>query len=252
MAEKGAAGIFGGRLAKTANLPALHEAEKMLANGMLPDQIIRDTGWFRSPADHKWRFEIPDNRSVLKYMPETEGNKAIASVDALFQHPDLFKAYPELKSSPMTLVKDSSAPRGSGSFWSHNNALEIGAPDWATGRSVALHELQHGVQNIEKFSPGSNPEVYAKKFEKQLRSDPDWAGVYDFNDLSNKANAYYHMTGGEVEARNVQKRMNLSPVERKLQVPWATQDVPYANQVAYDPLSDMIKAIRTGEEIKYK
>lgn len=250
MAERGAAGIFGGRLAKTADLRALNEAEQMLAGGKMPDEIIRDTGWFRGPADHKWRFEIPDNKSVMNFMPDREGDKAMSSALSLFRHPDLYKAYPQLGTAPMSVTKDSSRPKGTGSFWSTNNAIDVNAPDWSTGRGVALHEMQHGVQGIEGFSPGANPNFYAMKMEENLRKDPNWAGAYDYDDLRNRANALYHLTAGEVEARNVANRMNMSPADRRKQLPWYTQDVPYSNQVAFDPVAETIRALRTGETIK--
>jgi hypothetical protein len=41
----------------------------------------------------------------------------------------------------------------------------------------------------------------------------------------------YRKTAGEVEARNVQKRMDMTAEERKATPPWETQDVPDAQQI---------------------
>lgn len=38
--------------------------------------------------------------------------------------------------------------------------------------------------------------------------------------------AQYKRLAGEVEARNVQKRMNMTPEERRATPPWETLDVP--------------------------
>lgn len=41
----------------------------------------------------------------------------------------------------------------------------------------------------------------------------------------------YQRTAGEVEARNVQSRMNIGPVGRRAITPWSTEDVPLAKQI---------------------
>lgn len=58
-------GIFGGRLAKTANHSALARAEEMAAQGVPREQIWKDTGWFQG-VDGKWRFEIDDSTASLR------------------------------------------------------------------------------------------------------------------------------------------------------------------------------------------
>jgi len=58
-----AAGIFGGRLAQTADHAALGRAEDMARKGADRDAIWNDTGWFQG-SDGKWRFEIPDNAAA--------------------------------------------------------------------------------------------------------------------------------------------------------------------------------------------
>lgn len=45
----------------------------------------------------------------------------------------------------------------------------------------------------------------------------------------------YRRTAGEVEARNVQKRMDMTPEQRKASPPWATQDVPDNQQIVRFP-----------------
>ena len=45
----------------------------------------------------------------------------------------------------------------------------------------------------------------------------------------------YQRTAGEVEARNVQSRMNMSPEERKAKPPWTTEDVPREQQIIRKP-----------------
>jgi len=82
------------------------------------------------------------------------------------------------------------------------------------GPSVALHELQHGVQSIEGFAPGGNPSTVMTKLQQSnpeeymrlISSSQNLGDIYD--------NAYRRIAG-EVEARAVQKRMNMSPEQRR-------------------------------------
>lgn len=52
--------LFAGGNARTANTQALARAEALEAGGMTPENIRRETGWFRG-MDGKWRFEIDDS-----------------------------------------------------------------------------------------------------------------------------------------------------------------------------------------------
>lgn len=55
---------FGGTNAAQADLQALERAQTMEQQGVDPETIRKDTGWFRG-ADQKWRFEIDD--SEMRY-----------------------------------------------------------------------------------------------------------------------------------------------------------------------------------------
>lgn len=243
-AEAGAAGIFGGKLARTADLKALQEAEQMRMGGKYPASVWGDTGWFRSPMDSKWRFEIPDNKMALKYMPNKEGERVFGSVDSLVSHPELKKAYPELFDYNMSSARDFSHRAGTGSF-DHVDPIiadfakpyvEVNAPNMGIGRSVAAHELQHGVQNLEGFTYGSNPSAYAQALENDMRNSSSGMRGYDFNKIKSYANDYYYRTAGEVEARNVQDRLDFSPHHRSMVTPWESQSVPYDQQLLIEAL----------------
>jgi hypothetical protein len=241
-AEKGAAGIFGGKLAKTADLKALQEAEQMRMGGKHPDDIWKDTGWAHSPMDSHWKFEIPDNKLALKYMPDVEGNRAIGHVDTLLSHPELKKAYPQLFDNPLDITR---AAKKEGWYYPVDPVIKdfvkpkivINAPNMADARSVASHELQHGVQDLEGFTFGSNKSQFAKILEEDMKK----AGFkgYDFDKIKNKSEDFYHRTAGEVEPRNVQKRLDFSPTARRILPPWATQDVPYDKQLVIEALKNL-------------
>lgn len=200
MAEKGAAGIFGGRLAQTADHAALARAEEMASKGAHPDQIWKDTGWFQGP-DQKWRFEIDDSPSVARPGITSGG------VSAKLDHPELYAAYPGIEN---TKLGWGSPPRQG----SYNPPSYAGDPGYINisqmdtlgqQKSVLMHELQHAVQNKEGFTPGAN-----------------------FREVGRDA---YQKNAGEVEARNVQRRLFDDAEIRRSKPPVTTEDYPRNQQL---------------------
>jgi hypothetical protein len=63
-APAGAIRMFAGRNAKTADLDALAQAEKMIAEGRPRSQVWNDTGWFKD-VDGNMKFEIDDSGASL-------------------------------------------------------------------------------------------------------------------------------------------------------------------------------------------
>jgi hypothetical protein len=241
MAEAGSAGIFGGRLARTADQRMADLAETMSARGKDPEEIRRATGWFQHPSDNRWRFEIPDNRAGLTYLPTEEGATASGKTGHLFEHPDLYKAYPDLRDLKMSITKD---PYASGVFYPPESAdagIHLSIPSYKKGSAIGVHELQHGVQDIEGFSPGTAPNWYAKILEQQLRRNNQ---PYDFKKLDDAAYQHYMNTSGEVEARNAVNRMYYSPLERLTRNPLQEQFKESPVQNAIDPKTYMIKALK--------
>ena len=93
------------------------------------------------------------------------------------------------------------------------------------GPSSALHELQHGVQEIEGFAKGGSPSTVMTKLQQ---SNPDeyqklLSSSQNLNDIYDNA---YRRIAGEVEARAVQKRMNMTPEQRLQKFPLESYDRP--------------------------
>lgn len=200
-AEKGAAGIFGGRLAATADQAKLAQAESMFRKGSGPNKILDETGWFRG-ADGQWRFEIDDSTSsltkpALPLQPET------GVLSEHLSHPDLFAAYPELEQLQSTVSAGANAGRYYPPQMLDDAAIRTTATNANTGRSVMLHEIQHAIQEIEGLAKGS---------------------------MAKGQEAEYGLSAGENEARNVQRRLFFTPEERRLMPPWDTDPIPYSKQ----------------------
>lgn len=195
MAEKGALGIFGGRMAATADRARLAQAEQLAASGAADQEIWNKTGWFRG-EDGGWRFEIPDTGFSAK------SRATGATIGGAFDHPELFAAYPDLAAVKV------GAERGSNAFYRPKIGPipeKIGIGNKLSDvRAPVLHELQHAVQEREGFSGGSNP----------LRK----LG-FNFPTQNNllRAEGEYYAHPGEVEARTVASRFE--DLEQRAQPP---------------------------------
>jgi hypothetical protein len=214
------------------------------------------------------------------------------SLDAVIDHPELFKAYPQLKEYNVAPLPQEFIDRGvKGQVSGKTIYLAPGHPEYL--RSVIAHEVQHGVQAIEGFARGGNAgefvsaklKVAQDQFNKvkeatidemvktgiqkdiidyiinllKFSKDPDlpnreaWLNQInvlekhwkkegmseDFQRLKNiaegqaildtealKHGELYRRLAGEVEARNVQTRLNMDAVERLVKSPRATEDRP--------------------------
>lgn len=256
--------IFAGPKAATADMAALKQAQRMDSAGATREAIIERTGWFKG-ADDKWRFEIDDSGSMMR--PGASRNEGdYIPLGEAFSHLTLKNAYPEIFGNTGTAFRYQNKPLGSpeGSWSPSSRSITVKAPseaDMAQARNVALHELSHNVAAIEGFDPGSNPgnafdvlmagqrkalsnledAMQARQNEIGLSgympntTDPQLRRLQDeYRYFSNKsysdreaADVYERVTG-EVEARNVQKRANMTPAQRKATYPWLTEDVsPY-------------------------
>lgn len=184
---EGAVRIFGGASAKKLDIKNFAKAEKLYEDGLDPESIRKETGWFKDDVDRKWRFEIDD--SELKLTGEdypgvdfsdssgpdawyngieeigevrldtfTIGDySAILKLGDFLQHPKLYKHYPQLKD--YTIEVGAELDRNTlGTFDSYHKEIKLSGQiqDIDELKDVLVHEVQHAVQDIEGFLPGSN------------------------------------------------------------------------------------------------
>lgn len=90
-------------------------------------------------------------------------------LDEVLIHPQLFKAYPELRS--VKVVRDTSDAGPSnliqGYLDPHENKLHINPNAWNPA-STALHEIQHWIQYKEGFALGGNSDMFRLDNKKNL------------------------------------------------------------------------------------
>lgn len=286
----GTLGSFAGVRGKTLNKSDLGYAQILEANGVHPDDVFTTTGMFRG-ADNKWRYEIPDSpskmdpfwankapnltieqehalpRGQFEQVPfEPYPGKVTAKLPEVLDHPELYKAYPELRD--VSVVHEPNL--GAHAQWdTTENALKLSTPALAD-KATLMHEIQHAIQGIEGFAKGGAPAstsegVYKLKYqspvEELLPRYSELANKYadyaeggaalprkelielahlsrvmkkyrEYVSAANKeATANYERLSGEVEARNVATRAEL-PVKFARNVsPLQTEDVTRARQI---------------------
>jgi hypothetical protein len=184
---------FAGENAATANQFTLETAQQRLASGEDAETIRQETGWFKG-VDDKWRFEISDqdasiNMQGLSWGESTDlerGNSTVARLGKFLDHPALFSAYPDIADYMVRIVPGKSGA----SFSPDDQSITVGydQKENTINLSSLLHEIQHGIQTIEGFASGGNPEQFADEFTKNrarlnfLENDPDVRRISDLYD----------------------------------------------------------------------
>lgn len=208
---------FAGERAKTADREALAAAKRMESEGATRDLIWRETGWFRG-VDGRWRFEIDDSKSKLRaFGPD------MSMLGIELTHDPMFDAYPELVDVEFNRVPGTRGVFEPGGIIPSVISIGKGVKD---RRSVTLHEAQHAVQDVEQFAEGGNPGEFT------YQNSP----MFQYRRSYETATDAYRRLAGEVEARTVQRRMNLTADQREDRPPWLDYDVPEDQQIIRMPV----------------
>jgi hypothetical protein len=237
--------IFAGVLAKTANLGELAKAQKLESGGAGRDEVWKETGWVNDQGD--WKFEIDDSSADFD-ADSLQGLKDYGwrKQGWLQDHPELYGAYPESAKINTQGIGDRTT---SGEYDADTNEIGLNVNlKTEVAKSTNLHELQHAIQSREGFSSGGSP-------SNELALEMQKAGADEIRDTLNKMDSgelpyeydkyrkllqektrilttvpdpldSYRKLAGEVEARNVETRMDLTAKQRRDNPPWKTLDVP--------------------------
>ncbi len=201
---------FAGSRAETADRHALATAQQRITAGEDVETVRQDTGWSRD-VDGKWKFEIDDSKAKLQLTPDefrafAKDGKGVNLGD-LLDHPQLFAAYPALRDLPV------SQKIGRGATYSTGKRQILMGNQVPANQflSVLMHEVQHGIQTIEGFATGGAVSQY--------RGD------------KSAQRSQYKREAGEVEARNVQQRLQMDAETRRAFSPDMTADVAREDRV---------------------
>lgn len=210
---------------------------------------------------------LEESRSGLSAMLSYMGSATYGPASSFLRHSELGAAYPDVyKMHTRIAPKDLDDARGQYKYGNQSQAEQIvleEKPSWSRPKSTVLHELQHAIQTREGFGSGGTmnfdarmrghdtrfPEIKALQGDlnevRELRAYAESKGatpeklasldraIQDRMDRLDKAaeRIGYQNLAGEVEARNVQKRIPMTATERRATPPWETQDVPDEQQI---------------------
>ena len=168
--------IFVGENSKTWNKANAAKAIELEKAGVAPEDIWSATGTFRG-AEGKLRQEISDKGSKITddvFNQISQNQQFKGPISQALTHEELYQAYPQSSQIPSMMFADE-FPSGNilrgkeGTF--QVPQLSAGGPSTMAQRSVALHELQHAVQQKEGFARGGNINEFASgpMFDKTAR-----------------------------------------------------------------------------------
>ena len=153
-----------GEHAKTAALDKLEQAKAMVEDGRTPEDIYKATGWFKG-QDGKWRFEIPDNLEAITL--DKLLNDKRAKLEEIYDNPQLFEAYPDLKDVPVRIEEIEKGFNG----FAYADAITISASlkNDNEAKSILVHEIQHLIQKREGFARGGGPKTAREQIREEQR-----------------------------------------------------------------------------------
>ena len=199
-------------------------AEEAAQGGRRGQNLWREFG-MEQGLEGKMRFEIPDTSATLKQWPipknELGFTSAKGTMGQFIDHPELFKAYPDLARVPTTIDQSPVGKYYSG-VSSAGGAIGAKAETKEDMLRVLLHELQHGVQKREGFLRGTNLKD-AVTASGASRESPELIEQLAKAGFKSPEFRAYGRHAGEVEARNVEWRW-ANPNEAQL-APSLTEDI---------------------------
>jgi len=207
---------------------ALELAARLRRSGASPDTIHAETSKLLADSPYAGvhygrdglpRFEVSDEQARIR--PAGLDRSGRGFVGDVVHHPDLYRAHPETQ-----LLEVQKANFTGGGF--DGRTLHIGSNHVSkamlagrtvvkqSARGVALHEMQHAVQDAEGFAPGASPSDFEARFPGAKN-----AAVRD---------QLYIATAGEVEAENTRARRNMTAAQRRATPPSRTETVAVSEQ----------------------
>ncbi len=205
-------------------------------------RIRAATGWEKS-ADGRWKYETDDSINRIKsgsliekmlntspdLLAELSKRTPLAAGDVL-DAPELFKIFPFMKNVSISFYSDPNAfravltPEGI-----KLNTQYLKASDGEKGlKGVLAHEIQHVIQAVE-FSEstgiqGKNIESLYNNMMSAMKAADTKQYDYDLTSLQNGLDSYMKDIG-EIEARNVARRITMSYDQRRHTTLESTEDI---------------------------
>lgn len=181
------------------------------------NKAIFDATGFWYGRDNKWRFEISDDKAIARNIKVSErrikkGGPATINLGVIYDHPDLYKVFPELQNTPVTL----GALEGElGRF----NPVEGITLDYRLDSKqkakVLIHEIQHYVnRQVGAFKGSTVSAEEARVYANRLYD------VADHIKLADKDKELYHKNRINKAADKIRKNPDDLTYVKETIIPW--------------------------------
>ena len=227
--------------------------------------------------------KLAHNANMLDRINKRGDSFVLDDLGNTLSHKNLYGAYPDASVVQVQHNLGGVPSGGAYNHAGDRITLEGSTLGHSTGeaKSTLLHETQHAIQQREGFARGGDPSMFtddvalmkqaqadlseineriiANNWDRGSAKDPalseqlaaEGASLrqkrdalkLDLTDPYRLKHKAYTRLAGEVEARNVQGRMDMAPDERRMRPFWQTEDVPRSQQIVQgsgdvaDPLS---------------
>jgi broad specificity phosphatase PhoE len=214
-------------------------AQGLLKQGLSPGEVKALTG-VEKGAEGKLRQEVSDLGSYVINDAEAILNSVGSTkLGHIFDHPDLYSVYPEARD--IYVKYNPKLPKTTDARFTGDIELNPALKDPMDIHDAILHELQHWVQYREGFAfnvPSDAPESFVKQFGARMRKE----GVTE-----SPKERIYRQLASEVEARNTQKRVGMTDLERRISLASETEDIQRSHQLIFDEKGNRIDASMAKE-----
>lgn len=200
------------------------------------------TGWEKS-ADGQWKYELDDSLNRIKSgslfekilstspeMLEQLTKNTTLTLDDIMEAPELYGVFPFMKNVRVGFYSDPNAFRAvlTPDGIKINTKYLDGISGEKGMKGVLAHEIQHIIQAVEySGSKGINGESIEQLYNNMMEAMKA-ASIkrydYDVSSLEHGLSEYMH-DSGEIEARNVARRIFMNASERRHTTLESTEDI---------------------------
>ena len=160
-------------------------------NNIENEQIRRRTGWFQD-SKGDWKFELSDDEA--KIIKKLEKNNTY-QLKEILEHNDLYEMYPNLKDNKVKFTDfgirtDENGKKyiKKGRINNITNTISLNNELISKGNDAVLdtliHEIQHRIQKIEKFTQGTTSAIGFENYQNNF-------GEKEARDTSNRRKMNY-------------------------------------------------------------
>lgn len=146
---------------KVSDFVQLIRVTRAVADAILPQDVIERMDLGEGDEDLIGDLE-PARRVACEFQ---FGGMNVLPLDQVLDHPELFKAYPALRTLSVQVMPSMGL---SASYCELEDGMRVIRLGLAHQRSNLMHEIQHAIQTIEGFALGGSPEVFRARQASSL------------------------------------------------------------------------------------